>query len=456
MQTELPLGDMQQALGRRDFAAVRQAFAEWEPADVADCLEQLEPGQRAVALRVLAREQATKIFEYLEPDAQESVIRAMGDQQVAQILNDMAPDERTSLLEEMPAPVTQKILTLLSPEERKVASELLGYPDSSVGRLMTPDFIACRSDWTVKQTLKHIRRTAQNMETLNVLYVVDDHGRLVDDLRIRHLILAEPWMPIAELCDGVVVSLRASDDQEPAIQVFREYDRVALPVTDSNGVLLGIVTHDDVLDVAEEEATEDIQKIGGSEALEAPYLQIRFFEMARKRAVWLIALFFGQLLTLNALDVFYEQLSTMLVLVLFVPLIISSGGNSGSQAATLVIRAMALEEVRLNDWWRVLRRELGFGLVLGVIVASIGVARVLLGSMLGEEFAADGWLRIGLAVGLSLVCVVIWGVLVGSMLPFVLRRLGADPATSSTPFVTTVVDVTGLLLYLVIATAILV
>ena len=446
---------LEDALRERDFARVRATLADWVPADAADLLEALPADDRAVALRVLSRETAAEIFEYFEPEAQEELIRALADETVAGILNEMAPDERTQVLEEMPAAVTQKILLLLSPEERQIARTLLGYPEESIGRLMTPNFLAVRMDWTIKQTLKFIRRTGPDMETLNVLYVVDERGRLVDDLRIRQLILAEPKSRIAALCDGHVAKLNASDDQEAAIQTFKEYDRVALPVVDSKGVLLGIVTHDDVLDVAEEEATEDIQKIGGSEALEAPYLQISFLEMTRKRAVWLIALFFGQLLTLNALQVFEHALQTVVAIALFVPLIISSGGNSGSQAATLVIRAMALEEIKLSDWWRVLRREIGFGILLGGIVAGIGFARIGVGYFVGEDLGQI-WTRLGIAISVSLVSVVLWGVLVGSMLPFVLRRFGADPATSSTPAVTTIVDVTGLILYLIITTRILV
>jgi magnesium transporter len=441
---------IEQALKDRDFAGVRRSFADQYPADVAELIESLDEEERALVFRLLPREQAAEAFEYLEPEAQESLIKALAREQVATILNDMAPDDRTALLEELPAQVTRQLLTLLSPEERAIANQLLGYPEDSIGRLMTPDFIALNSEWRIQQALDHIRRYGKDSETLNVIYVVDAAGNLIDDLRMRQLLLADPNARVSEIMDGNFVALKATDDQETAVRVFAEYDRVGFPVTDTRGVLLGIVTVDDVLDVAEEEATEDIQKIGGMQALEQPYMQTGFRQMLRKRAGWLVLLFLGQLVTVNALYSFSDQLQRAFVLTFFIPLIISSGGNSGSQAATLVVRAMALEEVALKDWWVVMRREIAFGLVLGITLASIGFVRMVLGAKLGAEFGAE-WTLISMVVGFSLVAVVLWGVTIGSMLPFVLRRLGADPATSSTPFVATIVDVTGLIIYFFIA-----
>jgi magnesium transporter len=454
MPARLTREEIEQALAVRQFSLVRAAFGEMETADVADAIEALGPEDRAVAFRVLRRQQAAEVFEYLEAEIQESLIRALAREHVAAILNDMSPDDRTALLEELPAEVTKPLLTLLTPEERQVARQLLGYPEDSIGRLMTPDFIAVRADWTVRQALDHIRQHGDDSETLSVINVVDGSGRLIDDLRVRQLLLAELDARIADIGDGSFISLGAMDDQERAVEVFREYDRVAFPVTDSSGVLLGIVTVDDVLDVAEEEATEDIQKIGGSGALEQPYMQVGFFSMLRKRAGWLVVLFLGQQLTLIAMGHFADQLARALVLVMFVPLVISSGGNSGSQAATMVIRAMALGELRLGDWWKVIRREFLLGASLGAVLAIIGFLRIAVGEGLAGSYGAE-WARVALAVGLSLVFVVLWGVLVGSMLPFVLSWLGADPAASSTPFVATLVDVTGLSIYLTIGTLIL-
>jgi len=441
--------ELERALDERRFSDVRSMISDSEPADVAESIGFLDAEKRTVVYRVLSRELATEVFEHLGPDAQEELIKGLGREQVAAILNDMAPDDRTSLLEELPAAVTKQVLAMLSPEERRVANQLLGYPEDSVGRMMTPDYIAIRSGWTVQQALDHLRRNGEDSETLSVLPVMDDRGALIDDLRVRQLLLAEPDSKVEQLLDGNFIALKATDDQESAVQVFKEYDRVAFPVTDSAGTLLGIVTVDDVLDVAEQEATEDIQKIGGSAALERPFMQVGFGDMLRKRAGWLVLLFLAQLLSLNVIALFDEKLAQLAVLMLFVPLIISSGGNSGSQAATLVVRAMALEEVTPGDWWRVLRREVAFGLTVGVILAVIGFVRISLGS-----FSSD-WFRLALAVSVSVTCVVLWGVILGSMLPFIMRAFGVDPASSSTPFVATLVDVTGLLLYFTVAVAII-
>lgn len=442
------------ALHARDFAGLRRSFVESHPAEVAELIEGLAEEDRAILFRVLPRNQAAETFEYLSAEAQEGLIKALAHEQVAAILNDMSPDDRTALLEELPAAVTRQLLALLTPEERSVASRLLGYPEESTGRLMTPDFIAVRGDWTVQQALEHIRRNGKDSETLNVIYVVDETGKLLDDLRMRQLLLADPVAPISDIMDGHCVSLKATDDQEAAVKVFSEYDRVAFPVTDSNGVLLGIVTVDDVLDVIEEEATEDIQKIGGVGALAQPYMQVRFTEMMRARAGWLMLLFLGQSLTLTAMGFLAVNMTQAVVLVLFVPLIISSGGNSGSQSATLVIRAMALGEVDVGDWWKVIRREVLLGLSLGLLLAVLGFLRIALGARLGGGYG-EHWALVGLAVGVSLICVVLWGVLVGSMLPFLLRRLGADPATSSNPFIATICDVTGLLIYFTVASLVM-
>ncbi len=449
MDTGFSQQQLEQALDERRFGDLRAMISDSEPADIAASLGALEPEKRAVVYRVLTRDVATQVFEHLESEAQEELIRGLGRERAAVILNDMAPDDRTSLLEELPVAVTKQVLAMLSPDERRVANQLLGYPEDSIGRMMTPDYMAIRSGWTVQQALDHLRRNGEDSETLNVVAVIDDTGKLIDDLRIRQLLLADPSSRVEQILDGSFIALKATDDQESAVQVFKDYDRVAFPVTDSRGHLLGIVTVDDVLDVAEEEATEDIQKIGGSAALERPFMQVGFIDMLRKRAGWLVLLFLAQLLSLNVIALFDEKLAQFTVLMFFIPLIISSGGNSGSQAATLVVRAIALEEVTPADWWRVLRREVMFGITVGVLLAAIGFARISLGSFSVE------WFRLALAVSLAVVCVVLWGVILGSMLPFLMRAVGVDPASSSTPFVATLVDVTGLLLYFTVAIAII-
>src|SRR5256714_2636998 len=456
MVGKLLLPEIKSLIDARDFGALRELFREWPRADVAEVILDMPEDDQVIIFRVLPAALAAYVFEYLDIDAQQQLVRAMAHEQVVAILNEMSPDDRTALLEEMPSAAARQLIKLLTPEERKVATALLGYPENSVGRLMTPDFIAVKDDWTVQHVLDYVREYGQDKETLNVIYVVDDHGKLIDDLRVREILIRPLTAKVSDIRNDTFAALKVNDSQEDARNVFRRYDRAALPVVDSSGVLVGIVTSDDMLDVAEEEATEDIQKFGGVEALEEPYMRISFFQMVRKRAVWLIVLFLGEMLTATAMATYQDELAKALVLALFLPLIISSGGNSGSQASTLMIRAMALGEVNLRDWWRVMSREIQAGLALGLILGVIGVLRVSAWAMIDENYFhrqpyGPHWPLVAITVGIALVGVVLWGTLSGSMLPFVLRRFGADPATSSAPFVATLVDVTGLIIYFSIA-----
>jgi len=444
----------------RDFAALREVFREWPPADVAEVILDLPEDEQVIIFRVLPHDLAADVFEYLDLDAQQKLLRAMAHEQVVGILNEMAPDDRTALLEELPSAAARQLIRLLTPEERRIATALLGYPEDSVGRLMTPDFIAVHEGWTVQQVLDYVREHGRDSETLNFVYVVDDRGKLIDDVRMREFLLRPLTAKVTDIRDQTFGALNVTDSQQDALNVFRKYDRAALPVVDSGGVLVGIVTSDDMLDVAEEEATEDIQKFGGMEALEEPYMRIPLWRMVRKRAGWLIILFLGEMLTATAMANYQEELAKALVLALFLPLIVSSGGNSGSQASTLMIRAMALGEVTLRDWWRVMGREIQAGLALGAILGAIGVLRVGAWAIIGEQYLhrqpyGAHWPLVAITVGIALVGVVLWGTLSGSMLPFLLRRIGADPATSSAPFVATLVDVTGLIIYFSIALVIM-
>jgi magnesium transporter len=375
----------------------------------------------------------------------------MAHEDVATLLNSMAPDDRTMFLEELPASATRQLLAMLTPAERSIASKLLGYPENSIGRLMTPNYIGVREHWSIKEVLDYIRTHGQDSETLNVVYVVDETGMLVDDIRIREFLLAPLDKHVSDLMDRRFVGLKATDDQKAAISMFRQYDRTALPVTDTAGILIGIVTIDDVLDVAEEAATKEIQKIGGTEALDEPYMKIAMSRMIRKRAGWLTALFIGEMLTATAMGVFESEIAKVVQLALFIPLIISSGGNSGSQAATLVIRALALGEVGLADWWRIVRREIVAGAALGAILGVIGFTRITIWNALLPDAYGAIWFLLAVTVALTLVGIVLWGSLVGSILPLVLQRLGYDPAASSAPFVATLVDVTGLIIYFTVA-----
>ena len=354
-------------------------------------------------------------------------------------------------LEEMPTGTVRELIKLLNPEERKITLALLGYPEGSVGRLMIPDYIAVHEDWTVEEVLHEIRTEGKHIESIDVIYVINENGVFIDDIRIREIILANPDTILADIIDRRFIALNVHDSQEVANNIFKMNNRVALPVVDDNNILLGIVTIDDALWVANEEFTENIQRIGGTEALDEPYLEMPLFKLFRKRAGWLVVLFLGEMLTATAMGYFEDEIAKAVVLALFVPLIISSGGNSGSQASTLIIQAMAMGEVYLSDWWRVLRREILSGLMLGSVLGFIGFVRVELWSHFFPEMYGIHSLFIALTVGFSLVGVVLWGTLSGSMLPIILKKLGADPAASSAPFVATLVDVTGLVIYFSVA-----
>jgi magnesium transporter len=372
-----------------------------------------------------------------------------------QILDGMTPDDQARLLEELPAEVTRRLLETLSPEELRAARDLLGYPPETAGRYMTPRYVALRPDMTAREALENVRRTGRGQETLNILYVLDDTGKLLEELRLGSLVMADPDGKVADIEDRRVVSIPATTNRKEVLRVFKKYDRVALPVTDRDGHMLGIITADDVLDVSEQEATEEIHKIGGMEALDAPYLDVGYLRMVWKRGGWLSALFLGEMLTATAMGHYEDELAKAIVLTMFIPLIISSGGNSGSQAATLIVRSLALTELRLRDWWRVFVRELRSGLTLGAWLGFIGFVRITVWQVVGWAHYTDHYLLVALTVWVSLIGVVTFGSLAGSMLPLVLRRLGFDPATSSAPFVATLVDVTGLVIYFTVALLIL-
>jgi magnesium transporter len=400
----------------------------------------------------MAIHRAASVFKILDISQQKDIVKELPSAKTAELLNELPADDRTDFLEELPKAAIRDLIKLLDPEERKITLSLLGYPEDSVGRLMTPDYVYVYQHNTVQDTFDTIRKHAKNSETIDVIYVINEQGELIDDIRIRDVILASPDKTMEEIVDGRVVSLNVQDDQEHASQVFKMNNRVALPVVDDNNILLGIVTIDDMLWVANEEFSEDMQKMGGTEALNEPYLDIPFFTLIKKRAGWLVLLFFGELFTATAMAYFSDELSKALILSIFVPLIISSGGNSGSQASTLIIQAMAVGEVYIEDWWRVMRREILSGLTLGGILGFIGYFRIALWHQLMsrgviEDIYGEHWSLIGLTVGFSLMGVVLWGTLTGSMLPLVLKKLGADPAVSSAPFVATLVDVTGLIIY---------
>lgn len=454
MLGKLALPEIRELIETEDLETLREVLQGWLPADVAAVLSRLDEAQRSRAFGVLGSHQAAEAFEYLEGDLQQQLLASLDDTAAAAVLNDMAPDDRTALFEELPHETSSRLLPLLSAEQQQVTKSLLSYGKDTVGRLMTPDYIAVKREWTVKHVLDHVRVHGKDSETLNVVYVTDNHNRLIDDIRIREVLLAPLHEHVASLLDERFVSLVVTDSKRHAVDVFRKYDRTALPVVDTHGFLMGIVTIDDVLDVAEQEATREMQRLGGLEALDEPYAATPLMVMVRKRASWLVLLFLGELLTATAMAYYEEEIAKAVILAMFVPLIISSGGNSGSQAATLLVRALALGEVHLRDWWRVLRRELASGVMLGSLLGAIGFIRIALWSWVSDLYGPH-WARYGLTVCVSLIGVVTWGTLSGSMLPFLLKRLGFDPATSSAPFVATLVDVTGLVIYFSVAMVVL-
>ncbi len=434
-----------------DISMLRVFLDDQNISDVEDLIDEL-PDYAPLFIDTMSIKRAINVFRILDAPTQERIAKKLAGNKIAEIVNGLPPDDRTSFLGELRDQELQhRLISLLTPEDRKEVFTLLSYPEDSIGRMMTPDFLAISKDYTVEEALKYIRRNGKNSETIDVIYILDEKGALIDDLRIRELLINDPQKKISELIDGRLIYLNAQDPLEEGIKIFKMNNRVALPVIDSAGLLLGIVTIDDILWAADEEYAEDMQRMGGTAALDEPYLDLPVYKLIWKRAGWLIVLFVGELLTASVMQHYEEQLAQVIVLALFLPLMISSGGNSGSQASTLVIQAMATGEVKLKDWWRVFRREVVSGLSLGIILGTIGFFRIYIWHLIFPSLYGEHWIMVGTTVSLALVGIVLWGSLIGSMLPFILRRLGADPATSSAPFVATIVDVTGLIIYLTIA-----
>ena len=428
-----------------DKLLVRDFLDDQNISDVAELVYEF-PEYESQIIANMSVNRAASVFKILDLPTQKTIIRELPPNTTASLLNELPADDRTDFLEELPSNVVRELIKLLDPDERRITLSLLGYPENSIGRLMTPDYVYVYPWNTIEEVFATIRKYGKDSETINVIYVLNDKGELLDDIRIRDFILNPPDKKVSELMDERFISLHAEDDQETASEVFKMNNRVALPVVSRSNKLLGIVTIDDILWVASEEFSEDMQKMGGTAALDEPYLDVPLFKLYKKRIVWLIILFVGETLTIAAMSGFQKTLEQVLVLSTFIPLIISSGGNSGSQAATLIIQAMALGEITVKDWWQIAKREIQSGLFMGVTLGILGFLIVFGGyhffGLFGEHF-----IRIGFAIGFAVIGVVLWGTIMGSMLPLLLKRLGADPATSSTPFIATLVDVTGLLIY---------
>lgn len=456
---QLLIPDLVELINGGSFRELREALRTLEPVDiaglVAELIEEHTAEHAAIAYRVLPRDDAAEVFSHLSGDEQEELIGELGNERAVRVVESMSPDDRAKLLDELPVEVTRQIIRRLDAPTRRETQAILGYPAESVGRIMTPDYVKVRPGWTVASALSHLRQYGKDAETVHWVYVVEPDGALVDDVHIRQILLADPESKVDELLDGRFVALKATDDREEAVRVMARYDRTALPVVDGLGLLVGIVTYDDVADVAEIEATEDIHKLGGLEALSAPYLSVTFVEMMRKRAGWLTALFGLQIGTIAVLGAFEQQLERAVILSLFIPLIVSSGGNTGTQAASMLVRSLALGEVEPGDWVGVAVRELRTGLALGVTLGLLGFGVVLGAAALGLGDTDGHAARVGLVIGVTIAVIVVWGSLAGSLLPLLLQRIGLDPAASSSPLVATIMDISGLTIYLLVAVAVL-
>lgn len=426
----------------KNWKILKEELYQTEPLQIAEVIEKLTRSEEIIVFRLLSRDVAKETFQYLSHDKQEEIIEGLATHgnAITNLLNDLDPDDRTAFLEELPGEVSQRLVQMLSAEERSIAIQLLGYPEDSIGRLMTPEYVALKPYFTVSDALNHIRKYGRDSETLNVIYIVDDRWNLIDDVRIEEIILADPDQKVSELIDNKFVALNALDDQEIAIKVFQDQDRVALPVVGSDGTLLGIVTFDDVMDVAEEESTEDFHKFGSLQQAIVNPLKARIPYLYKQRITWLFALVFMNVFSGAAIANFENVIQSVVALVFFLPLLIDSGGNAGSQSATLVIRSLAVGDIRMNDWIRLLGKELIVSLLLGITMA-LGVSLV----------AAVRAPEVILVVSLTMVLTVVAGSMIGMLLPFIFTRLKLDAATASAPLITSISDITGVLIYFSIA-----
>jgi magnesium transporter len=425
------------------------------PSDVAKIMDTLPVDIAFDSFTAFPEKKRPLLFAYLGHYLQRKIINRLSKEQASAILNHLDSNDRYSFFISLNALERSKFIEYLDDKNKKATQDTLGYPKQSVARLVNTDFATIKAEMTIAEANKHLCDNHRDSDTANVIYVVDDNGKLVDDIPVRRLVLNETTKKISDIMDGVVIKLNIRDNTDEAISKFRAYDRTVLPVTNDDNLLLGVVTIDDVMDVAEQRNTREMQRFGGVESLEYPYVKTPIFSLIRKRAGWLIILFLSEMLTATAMGFFQDELATAVVLALFIPLVISSGGNSGSQAATLIIRALAVKELSLRDWWYVMKRELFSGLCLGIVLGAIGFLRIALWQQLHWYNYGAHWQLMGLTIFFSLIGIIMWGTLSGSMIPILLKKFKLDPATSSAPFVATLVDVTGLVIYFSIAAVIL-
>ncbi|HKJ31348.1 MAG TPA: magnesium transporter [Balneolales bacterium] len=438
-----------------DWSGLRDVLEDVPAADLAEIIEELDEDKALIIFRLVPESKSAQVFTYLGKTIGIELIKRLSGEHIKQLLSEMSPDDRVSLVDNLPGNLIQRVLNSMEPDDLLEVKKLLGYPENSVGRIMTTKYVRIKPEWTIEKSMQHIRDWGKSAETINVIYVVDENSKLIDDLKLQQLILTPLELQVKSIIDYSFVALNVSDDQEEAVKKLAKYDRVALPVIDGNGVLVGLVTADDIFDVAEEETTEDMQLMAGMKALDSDYSESSIGDMIKKRIGWLLVLFIGQILTATALGVFQDILKSVVILSLFIPMILSSGGNSGSQAATLIIRALSTDDINLKEWTNVFKREVLSGLILGLLVGISGFIIITVWAYFGGITFNHVWWFSATAVALSLISVVLFGNLLGSMMPFFLSKLGLDPAVTSGPFVSTISDVTGIVIYFSIAVTIL-
>ncbi len=434
-----------QLIEERQWQELREKLKDVPIPDIADLLMELSKAERVVLFRVLPRTTSSEVFSYMTSDLRNSLLKELTDEEARNLLSNLRPDDRTTLFEELPGQVTQKLLNLLSPQDIKETRFLLGYPEESVGRLMTPDYVAVRPEWTVEQSLQHIRLKGKDSETLNVIYVTDEKWKLLDSLDLHRFILSPPDARVSDLMDRNFVSIPAFDDRENAVYVLQHYDLFVLPVVDSEGILLGIVTADDIMDVAEEEATEDFHKTAAVAPLKNTYREASIWELYNKRIYWLVFLVFVSLLSAGIIGHFESTLQKVIILSVFIPMLTGSGGNTGAQSATMIVRALATGDIEVEQWSKTVRKEILVGIFLGL---TMGAAGFILGYIKGGA-------EIAFIIGITMFCIILVANLIGVALPFILTRLGMDPAVASNPLIASLVDATGLLIYFFVAVSVL-
>ena len=434
--------DIEQLLDNKNWDRLKKTWVEMKPEDIAEIIKNLHQRDVVVAFRLIPKEKAADVFSELDPSQQEYILSHIVDKHIRELLEELPPDDRTSVFEEVPEQLKQKLLNLLPADERKEALGLLGYPENSVGRIMTPDYVVVKPDWTIEKAIQHIKKIGDDAETINMIYVEDDQLRLLDDIPIRRFILADPQQKVADIMDHEFIAINALEDQEEAYKMIKKYDINVLPVVGENGVLIGIVTVDDILDVIEEETTEDFQKTSAIVPVEEKYYTASTTTLYKKRIGWLFILLLTDFFSSTIIAHFQHSLETVIALAFFIPILIDSGGNIAAQSSTLIIRALATGSLSVKKWFLVMKKELIIGLLIGI---TLGLTLYVRG------FFWRGGPTVGMVVALSMVAISLWSNLLGSLLPIVLTKFKLDPAVISSPLLTTVVDSTGLLIYFSLA-----